>query len=101
MGIDHVCIGTDKMGPGPGTESLFEYPVEMPFSKPGEFSWQGWQEKHRVNGPTATDIKLEGYNDFTDWPNLTIKLAERGFNEDEIKKMLGLNYLRVFEEVVG
>jgi len=101
MGIDHVCIGTDKMGPGPGTESLFEYPSEMPFSKPGEFSWQGWQEKHRVNGPTATDIKLEGYNDFTDWPNLTIKLAERGFNEDELKKMLGLNYLRVFEEVVG
>jgi membrane dipeptidase len=89
------------MGPGPGTESLFEYPVEMPFSKPGEFSWQGWQEKHRVNGPTATGIKLEGYNDFTDWPNLTIKLAERGFNDEEIKKMLGLNYLRVFEEVVG
>ena len=44
---------------------------------------------------------FEVYNDFTDWPNLTIKLAERGFNEVEIKKMLGLNYLRVFEEVVG
>ena len=101
MGIDHVCIGTDKMGPGPGTESLFEYPTEMPFYKKAEFSWQGWQEKHRVNGPSAQHIKLEGYNDFADWPNLTIKLAERGFNDVEIKKMLGLNYLRVFEEVVG
>ncbi|MBU93518.1 MAG: hypothetical protein CL723_02875 [Chloroflexi bacterium] len=101
MGIDHVCIGTDKMGPGPGTESLFEYPGEMPFAKAGEFSWQGWQEKHRVNGPSATGIKLEGYNDFGDWPNLTIKLAERGFNEEEIRKMLGLNYLRVYKDVVG
>ncbi|SVC93186.1 uncharacterized protein METZ01_LOCUS346040, partial [marine metagenome] len=101
MGIDHVCIGTDKMGPGPGTESLFEYPGEMPFAKAGEFSWQGWQEKHRVNGPSATGIKLEGYNDFGDWPNLTIKLAERGFNEEEIRKMLGLNYLRIYKEVVG
>ena len=101
MGIDHICIGTDKMGPGPGTESLFEYPGEMPFAKAGEFSWQGWQEKHRVNGPSASGIKLEGYNDFGDWPNLTIKLAERGFNEEEIRKMLGLNYLRVYKEVVG
>jgi membrane dipeptidase len=101
MGIDHICIGTDKMGPGPGTESLFEYPGEMPFAKAGEFSWQGWQEKHRVNGPSATGIKLEGYNDFGDWPNLTIKLAERGFNEEEIRKMLGFNYLRVYKEVVG
>ena len=100
MGIDH-CIGTDKMGPGPGTESLFEYPGEMPFTKAGEFSWQGWQEKHRVNGPSASEIKLEGYNDFGDWANLTIKLAERGFNEEEIRKMLGLNYLRVYKEVVG
>ena len=101
MGIDHICIGTDKMGPGPGTESLFEYPGEMPFTKAGEFSWQGWQEKHRVNGPSASEIKLEGYNDFSDWANLTIKLAERGFNEEEIRKMLGLNYLRVYKEVVG
>jgi membrane dipeptidase len=101
MGIDHICIGTDKMGPGPGTESLFEYPGEMPFAKAGEFSWQGWQEKHRVNGPSASGIKLDGYNDFGDWANLTIKLAERGFNEEEIRKMLGFNYLRVYKEVVG
>ena len=45
--------------------------------------------------------ELEGYNDFGDWPNLTIKLAERGFNEEEIRKMLGLNYLRIYKEVVG
>jgi microsomal dipeptidase-like Zn-dependent dipeptidase len=30
-----------------------------------------------------------------------MKLAERGFNEEELRKLLGLNYLRYFREVVG
>src|SRR5206468_12125300 len=29
-GIDHVGIGTDKAGPGPGTDSLVEYPPTLP-----------------------------------------------------------------------
>jgi microsomal dipeptidase-like Zn-dependent dipeptidase len=28
-------------------------------------------------------------------------LAEAGFDEEELRKLLGLNYLRVFREVVG
>jgi membrane dipeptidase len=31
-------------------------------------------------------------------PNLTVALAEEGFHEEEIKKVLGLNFLRVFEQ---
>ena len=100
MGIDHVCVGTDKMGPGPGTDSLFEYPTEMPETKVGAFNWSGFREEHRVS-PKYADWKIEGYNDFGDWPNLTIKLAERGFNEEEIRKLLGLNYLRVYKDVIG
>ena len=30
-----------------------------------------------------------------------VKLAERGFNDEELRKLLGLNFLRVFREVVG
>jgi len=101
MGIDHVCVGTDKMGPGPGTDSLFEYPTEMPETKVGAFNWSGFRDEHRVLPPKYADWKMEGYNDFGDWPNLTIKLAERGFNEEEIRKLLGLNYLRVYKDVIG
>jgi putative Mg2+ transporter-C (MgtC) family protein len=36
-----------------------------------------------------------------DWPNITVQLARRGFNADELRKILGLNYLRFFPEVVG
>ena len=37
----------------------------------------------------------------TDWPNITLKLVERGFNEEELRKLLGLNFLRVFRDIVG
>ena len=97
MGIDHVGIGSDKAGPGPGTDSLIEYPEEMPTRRPGEFDWRGFREEHRLN----SEYHLKGYDDFGDWPNLTVKLAERGFNEDELRKLLALNYLRVFREIVG
>ena len=108
MGIDHVCIGTDKLGPGPGTETLFEYPEEMPGMRPGHFNWSGFREEHRVNDnglglpyPQYNDYKTIGYEQFTDWPNLTLKLAERGFNEEELRKILGLNYFRVFKQIIG
>jgi len=97
-GIDHVGIGTDKMGPGPGTESLVEYPPSLPGHAPGAFDWSGFRPKeHRLAG----DHVLRGYQTFGDWPNLTVALAQRGFTEDELRKILGLNYLRVFREVCG
>ncbi len=111
MGIDHVGIGSDKCGPGPGTESYFEFPPELgPFDtsylyseKPdhratqGGFSWSGFREEHRL----SDDHRIAGFDQFTDWPSITVKLAERGFSEEELRKILGLNYLRVFREVVG
>ena len=103
MGIDHVGIGTDKAGPGPGTDSMIEWPEGMANDRlssviPGQFNHTGFRlEEHRL----TDEYKIIGYNDFRDWPNITIKLAERGFNETELRKILGLNYLRVFKEVVG
>lgn len=97
-GIDHVGIGTDKMGPGPGTESMVQYPESMPRHGSGTFDWAGFRLKeHRLLG----DHVLRGYENFGDWPNLTVALAKRGFNEEELRKLLGLNYLRVFREVCG
>lgn len=39
--------------------------------------------------------------DATCFPILTKKLAERGYTEIEIRKILGINFLRVFKEVCG
>ena len=98
MGIDHVGIGNDKARQGPSTESMVEYPPDLLDSRPGSFDWSGFRtEEHRM----SQEHHIVGYDDFGDWPNLTIKLAERGFTEDELRKLLGLNYLRVFREIVG
>ena len=114
MGIDHVGIGTDKAGPGPGTESLIEYPDVLGThstahlykepgtesyrrSRPGDFNWTGFRLEHRL----SAEHHVVGFDDFGDWPNITVKLAERGFGEEELRKLLGLNYLRAFRDVVG
>ncbi len=103
MGIDHVGIGTDKAGPGPGTDSMIEWPAGMADDTlspllPGSFNYTGFRiEEHRL----GDEYHIVGYNDFRDWPNLTVALADRGFNEAELRKLLGLNYLRVFRDVVG
>ncbi|HEV2282101.1 MAG TPA: membrane dipeptidase [bacterium] len=97
-GIDHVGIGTDKAGPGPGTESMIVYPPDMLRRRSAAFNWDGFRtEEHRL----TADYHLNGFEDFRDWPNLTVCLAQRGFNEAELRKLLGLNYLRVFRDVVG
>jgi membrane dipeptidase len=97
-GIDHVGIGTDKAGPGPGTESMIPYPPDMPKRRPGTFSWDGFRDvEHRL----TPDYHLNGFEDFRDWPNLTACLAQRGFSEAELRKLVGLNFLRVFRDVVG
>ena len=103
MGIDHVGVGNDICGNGPETGSMIEYPEEMPGTieqarrRPQEFNWSGFREEHRI----TDEYHIAGYDNFGDWPNITVKLAERGFNEQELRKLLGLNYLRYFREVVG
>ncbi|HEV2357604.1 MAG TPA: membrane dipeptidase [bacterium] len=97
-GIDHVGIGTDKAGPGPGTESMIVYPPDMPKRRAGTFGWDGFRAvEHRL----TADYHLNGFEDFRDWPNLTVCLAQHGFSETELRKLLGLNFLRVFRDVVG
>ena len=113
MGIDHVGIGSDKTGPGPGTESQIQYPKSMgPYghsasSRADEgseaaggqrgFDWSGFRKEHRL----SDEHHVVDFDDFGDWPNLTLKLAERGFDETELRKLLGLNYLRAFRDIVG
>lgn len=39
--------------------------------------------------------------DATCYPIITKKLVERGYSEEDIRKVLGLNFLRVFKQVCG
>ncbi len=41
----------------------------------------------------------EGLNDVTGYPKLTLELLKRGFSDADVRKVLGENFLRFFEDV--
>ena len=43
----------------------------------------------------------EGLEDVTKMPNITAELVGRGYSEEDVKKILGLNHLRLMREVLG
>jgi membrane dipeptidase len=45
--------------------------------------------------------KVLGMEDVTRLPRLTAELVERGYAEEDVKKILGGNFMRVFRGVVG
>ncbi len=80
-GIDHVGIGPDF---------IREYFDEF-YSAYPDMETEGL----RLN--TAID----GLGFSRDLPNLTRVLLERGFSDEEVRKILGENFLRVFRQVMG
>ncbi len=44
---------------------------------------------------------LKGLEEADKWPLVTAGLCDRGYTESDIRKILGLNLLRVFKEVIG
>lgn len=91
-GIDHVGIGTDF------TEGLREKGKIFEAAKT-------WRERRPDIFGTVEDFYripyAEGIEDISKLPRLTEGLVRRGYSDDAIEKILGLNFLRVFAEVVG
>ena len=87
-GIEHVGIGTDwgEVLPKSVVQALNEEMLRF-----------GFREEHRVDWAATVD----GFRRWRDWPNLTAALLGRGYSEDEVRGILGGNFLRVFQEVVG
>ncbi|MEX2031870.1 MAG: dipeptidase [Dehalococcoidia bacterium] len=80
-GFDHVGIGTDFV------RELYD--EKLP--------------RHRSMKVDGFDVRttLEGLAAPADLPHLTERMSARGFSEEHIRKVLGMNFLRVFRDVVG
>lgn len=91
--VDHVehiagVAGIDHVGLGP--DFVKDYFDEVP--------------PHRPILSGAVDdvtVELNGLAYVTELPSLTPRLVARGFSETDVRKILGGNFLRVFEEVLG
>lgn len=92
IGIDHVGLGTD----------FIEGFIEQRQDPPANTVW-------RLRGPdvlgTVDEVRYAGYPEGLETvsrlPNLTKGLARRGYSAEEIEKILGGNFLRLFAQVCG
>lgn len=57
----------------------------------------GFREEHR----TFFTLKLEGYENYLKFPDLIEGLVNRGYSDQEIKKIVGQNFLNVFRKIAG
>jgi len=94
--IDHIAgiMGVDKVGIGDDYGGSVPEPFKA--RRKAMATSTGFREEYR---PTLDTV--EGFRDMRDWPNITRGLVSRGYSDDEIKGILGGNFLRIFKEVVG
>ncbi|MFI6825521.1 dipeptidase [Kribbella sp. NPDC050241] len=88
-GVDHVAIGTD-------------WPMQLPKWMLDDllqpiFAETGFRPEDKL---VATQ-ELVGFDDYRDFPNITRGLVARGWSDEDIAKVLGLNFVRVMEAVCG
>ena len=80
VGVDHIGLGTDFVTPGSGggdPAKDFEYPPEM-MSKADEIEF------------------VDGFGSVSGLNNLRAEMQRRGYTAEEIAKILGGNWMRVF-----
>ncbi len=90
---DHIGIGTDM--------SLGTYP-DHAHDPWGEAQWPDVADTY--GRLITTDVRsplraLDGFSNYAQITNLIDRLGGRGYSDEDIRKILGGNYLRVFEQV--
>jgi membrane dipeptidase len=81
IGIDHVAVGSD----------VFES-----FTK---LSWETTTKRWYPSGFLWETMAAEGFSGVHEFLNLTRGLVARGYSDEDIAKVLGGNWLRLFKEV--
>src|SRR5690606_15418342 len=101
-GVDHVGIGTDHVvEPGGYPESMKRYLAETYDVYSPEKAERTRRLRELTAGIDPREDQLEGFGGMHDLPKVTHGLLARGFGEDDVRKVLGGNFLRVFREVWG
>jgi membrane dipeptidase len=98
VGIEHVGIGLDSNAQ-PGAYDRREL-LSMGQSQ-SEVSGPNYYLHFHLKGMTEESFYSEGIVNLANLPNITDGLLKRGFSREEIRQILGLNYLRVFEQWWG
>jgi len=92
VGVDHVSIGTDFAYQTP-TRDAGAAPFQLPKARtPWRTFWRGRPPS------TPDDERKKRSLLWTNWPLFTVGLVQRGYSDDDIAKIIGLNILRVVKD---
>ncbi|NRA70819.1 MAG: membrane dipeptidase [Gammaproteobacteria bacterium] len=91
MGIGHIGIGTDLCQDQP--LSILEWMRNGRWSKEMDY---GEGSKANADWPRP----LSWFRDSRDFPNITKGLQERGFNDQDVAKVMGLNWLNFLDDAL-
>ena len=94
FGVDHVAIGTDHGMTLPGKGP------KRPAPNPSRPIWESfWRQPYAHITPELTDA--HNSMAWTNWPLFTVGLVQRGYTDEEIRKIIGGNVLRVCQETLA
>jgi membrane dipeptidase len=91
-------VGVDHIGLGPDFTAGISF---APAGKAEADDSLNWTYGSSTVGPQGTLPYVKGYENISQLPNLISGLAGRGWTDVEIGKVLGGNWLRVYERVWG
>jgi len=95
VGADHVAIGTDR---GHRCLRRQEEAAKVP-ARPQRPRWENfWPPNDPLFKPEWNRPELELPLAWTNWPIYTVGLVQRGLSDDDIRKIIGGNVLRVLRE---
>ncbi|MEO8450442.1 MAG: membrane dipeptidase [Gemmatimonadota bacterium] len=105
VGVDHVGLGPDfTFG---GTKPVPEPPRERSAAESGaKIPDRNANGSEQFASPEAYSVLtpwfyVKGFENISELPNVTRGLIQRGWSTGEIRKVLGENWLRVYETVWG
>lgn len=92
FGVEHVAIGTDR------SEILAPAVTERQIP-PARAIWESYWSPVKGGEINVSEEQFKSIT-WSNWPLFTVGLVQRGFSDDEIKKIIGGNVLRVAIETL-
>lgn len=102
VGVDHIGLGPDFYVNSPrGLLNVQESATPNPPPNPTLNSNGSVSSRNPESYSAGPDINVNGFDNISKLPNVSRGLAQRGWTPAEIRKVMGDNWLRVYEKVWG
>jgi membrane dipeptidase len=97
FGVEAVTIGTDRPYQSLLADAAWE---QVPSRGRSRTRWEAlWSPDDPLFGPEWKQESMVQSLLWTNWPLFTVGLVQRGYSDDDIRKIVGGNILRVARDV--